>query len=281
MSRVQYVQYSDSNGDLLNTKIILKQYNDKFGGFNIVIQNCLIDEGSTLSYIKLDTVKNTKEIKSVPTDKFYVSNTANQNIGSVMNMVTGNIFIPIYDCEVISAKLYILENINYAVILGLDILGPIRKKMHLDPAYINNMLRNPKISYNDILINIDADDKLMLEPHQTYIVNKKNIYLKPFERKMISITCEPINDKNFNISLLSHMTKYIKIDRFKFEKDQNCLSLQNLHDKVLCIKSGIPIAEKTDIINANELFELAIKQKSECNNLLKVSELPLEEQKIY
>ena len=281
MSSTKYVKYSNSTSNLLKTQIILKQYNEKFGGYNIIINNCLLDEGSTLSYIQSNTVKNTKEMKSIPTNTFHVSNTANQKIGTVSDMVKGNIFLPIYDYEIIEAKLHVLDHISHAVILGLDILGPIRKKMNLDPAYINNVLRNSKITYSDIMINIDSSDRLELKPHQTFIINKNNIYLKPFERKMVNVMCEPINESNFNICLISDMTKHLKIDRFRFKKDQNYLSLQSLSDKVICIRSGIPLAEKTDIIDANEIFDSMLSNTTESNNLLKVHDLPKDEQKIY
>ena len=160
MSKIRYVNYDDNNEKLLKTKIVLKQYNTDFKGYNIVIDNCLLDEGSSLSYINYKTVKNTEQIITLETPKFCVSNTAQQNIGYVSQFVQGNIYIPIYDTEVIAGKLFVLRDISHSCILGLDILKPIRKSNNLDPAYTNNIVRNPVISYSDIMVSIDAEQKL-------------------------------------------------------------------------------------------------------------------------
>ena len=89
------------------------------------------------------------------------------------------------------------------------------------------------------------------------------------------------NDKNINIGLLPNMKQYFKIDKFQFKRDQNYISLQNIHDKVLCVKNGIIIAKNVDIIDANELFNDNFGTEVQSNNLVKISDLPISEQEIY
>ena len=263
---------------------------------NFIVNKALIDEGSTLSYIRLDVVKNFIEksenkIKIKKCQNFNLVDSAGTKIGSSDSFLVGDITIKIYEKYLVkNAKLYINNNINYSAIIGIDILYNIRKYLS-DPAYIANINKVPKISYDDVMVILEGKLKYCdlenLDKNIRLIINKNNTYLVPYSRKLIYVKPNNVLTTNISVDILKDLKSYLELDRTEFKKNQTVLSVRNISEKVIIIACDMPIAiqqekviksvqnlENNDINNMDVIINNINNKKYYGQHLLKVSELP-------
>ena len=280
---VYYNNYNMPSLKKTNIKIVQKLRNNSF--LNVQILQVLLDEGSHLSFLNSKYVNmehdNMKLLKLKKVEEFSIFDTLGNILTKIDTVITGDIFIDVYNYTVKNANIYLAHDITQNGIIGMDILHPIRNHL-ADPAYINNIIKKPIMTYDDVLISLSGTERLH-DKNNNYIVNKSNIFLIPYERKMISVYTGLEMKSNVKIALLQDLKPYLGLDKFEFKKKQDCLSLQNKTDKVLCIRRDFPLAKEIICDDINELIMANFPTKSSktCNHLVTISELPEDEQKFY
>lgn len=293
---LEFVKHDKSRKPLPSVVVHLKIYDKDLNAKIFILNNALLDEGSQLSYISRKIVDKYNFPTTKTPQQLLVTNAANQKLAVCDVLIDGaNLFVPIYKREITDVELYVMDTlIDKHAIIGLDCLRPLRRNLLCqDPYYLNkvnisvtNSCNTGKnVTYSTLLTSFDNSIYVNRRPsdnnNMVIIKNRVNVYFRPYEHKAISVLFSMIDGKDtvtvrklqrdINVQLNPELADCFKLNVLKLTKDQSCIYLRNIVDKVVTIRLDTWLATEV----------CAGIQVSEVNNLIRVDSLPVADQCFY
>ena len=290
----EFVTFDNENKTLPNISVNIRMYDKDLVYEELVVSSTLLDEGSQRSYISSKVVDKYNIPVEIVSDPLLITNATGQMMATCTKVVRNiNIFVPMYEREIVGAELLVLDSLSERhIILGLDCLRPLRRKLNVpDPYYVNNVNivkcdKNIKIQknnkkYDEILIRLGnlALDFDAIPDDKISIKNKTNIFLRPFEHKAVAVKFSikslkdnlDVLDKDIYVIINDRFSNVLKLDDCKLQRNTKCIYLCNTSDKVVTVTSGTLLASEP----------MSTENTSNVNNLIRIDSLPKFDQKFY
>ena len=252
--------------------IKLKSYfseNDTTNHITLNLRGVLVDSGTTANLIRFSSIIGTKFRLSRLPNPLNVTNAlgmVSQN--SITQYLTCNVLLEQDKVELINRKFYIVKNLEFDGIVGMDIIRGCKITFRDPIKIVTNHIRiNP--GFPDTCDIICFNNLATKNTQGARVVLENDIFLCPYESKYVKIIVKGKLDQSsgkapktsiktkekccYYLNPLKSVSRFCTVPT-RMDSARNLLFLTNNSDKVIAFSAGITLANVSDPSPEYELF---------------------------